>query len=94
MIFLPLYHMLPASMFLDLKYPGYACYVMVMYLACDLFLERHLTTLDSTFFLKIDARNQGNSGRLKCICTASLTQRCIHKPNLRFLCQIIEDLCS
>ena len=54
--------MLPASMFLDLKYPGYACYVMVMYLACGAFLERHLTTLDRTFFFKkTDARNQGNS---------------------------------
>ena len=26
---------------------------MVMYLACDTFMENHLTTLDSTFFLKL-----------------------------------------
>ena len=37
---------------------------MVMYLACDTFIERHLATLDSTFFLKTDAREQGQSGRL------------------------------
>ena len=56
--------MLPASMLLDLKHQAYAWYVMVMYLACDTFMERHLTTQDSTFFLKTDAINQGQSGRL------------------------------
>ena len=44
--------MLPANMFLDLKHPAYAWYVMVMYLACDTFMERYLTTLDSTFLKK------------------------------------------
>ena len=39
-------------------------YVMVMYLACDTFMENHLTTLDSTFFLKLMPENQGHSGRL------------------------------
>ena len=57
--------MLPASMLLDLlKAPTYAWYVMVMYLACDTFMENHLTTLDSTFFLKPMPENQGHSGRL------------------------------
>ena len=37
---------------------------MVMYLACDTFMENHLTTLDSTFFLKLMPENQGHSGRL------------------------------
>ena len=37
---------------------------MVMYLACDTFMENHLTTLDSTFFLKLMPENQGNSGLL------------------------------
>ena len=37
---------------------------MVMYLACDKFMENHLTTLDSTFFLKLMLENQGHSGRL------------------------------
>ena len=37
---------------------------MVMYLACDTFVENHLTTLDSTFFLKLMQENQRLSGRL------------------------------
>ena len=37
---------------------------MVMYLACDTFMENHLTTLDSTIFLKLMPENQGHSGRL------------------------------
>ena len=37
---------------------------MVMYLACDTFMENHLTTLDSSFFLKLMPENQGHSGRL------------------------------
>ena len=37
---------------------------MVMYLACDIFMENHLTTLDSTFFLKLMPENQGHSGPL------------------------------
>ena len=37
---------------------------MVMYLACDTFMENHLTTLDSTFSLKLMPKNQGHSGRL------------------------------
>ena len=36
-----------------------AWYVMVMYLACETFMENHLTTLDSTFFLKLVPENQG-----------------------------------
>ena len=41
--------MLSASMLLDLKHPAYAWYAMIMYLAWDTYMERHLTTLDSTF---------------------------------------------
>ena len=37
---------------------------MVIYLAWDTFMENHLTTLDSTFFLKLMTVNQGHSGRL------------------------------
>ena len=37
---------------------------MVMYLACDTFIENHSTTLDSVFFLKLMPENQGHSGRL------------------------------
>ena len=37
---------------------------MVMHLACNTFIENHLTTLDSTFFLKLMPENQGHSGRL------------------------------
>ena len=45
--------MLPASMLFDFKHPAYALNVMVMYLACDTFMERYLTTLDSLFFFKL-----------------------------------------
>ena len=44
--------MFSVSMLLDLKHPAYAWYVMVMDLACDTFMERHLTTLDNSFFKK------------------------------------------
>ena len=37
---------------------------MVMYLACNTFMENQLTTLDSTFFLKQMPENQGHSDRL------------------------------
>ena len=57
--------MLPARMLLDLlKAPGLCMYVMVMYLACDTFIENHLTTLDSTCFLKLMQENPGHNGRL------------------------------
>ena len=36
---------------------------MVKYQACDTFMENHLTTLDSTFVLKLMPENQGHSGR-------------------------------
>ena len=41
---------------------------MAMYLARDTFMENHLTTLDSTFFLKLMPENQGHSGRLTVYC--------------------------
>ena len=53
-------HASSERMLLDL---AYAWYVMVMYLACDTFMENHLTTLDCTFFLKLMPENQGHSGR-------------------------------
>ena len=37
---------------------------MVMYLVCEIFMEDHLTTLDSTFFLKLMPENQDHSIRL------------------------------
>ena len=48
---------------------------MVMYLACDTFMENHLTTLDSTFFLKTDARKSRSQWSLNCICTDSVTPK-------------------
>ena len=53
--------MLYVRMLLD---RAYAWYVMVMYLTWDTFMENHLTTLDSIFFLKLMPENQGHSGRL------------------------------
>ena len=58
--------MLPARMLLDLlKATGLCmvCYGNVI-LACNTFMENHLTTLDSIFFLKLMPENQGHSGRL------------------------------
>ena len=62
---------------------------MVKYLACDTLMERYLTTLDSPFFLKL-------MPEIKVTVATKLymTPRCVHKPNLGFLCQIILDLCS
>ena len=48
---------------------------MVMYLACDTFMENHLTTQDSTFFLKIDARKSRSQWSLNCKCTDSVTPK-------------------
>ena len=49
---------------------------MVMYLACDTFMENHLTTLDSTLiFLKTDARKSRSQWSLNCICTDSVTHK-------------------
>ena len=63
--------MLPARILLDQTptrlgehFIAYAWYVMVMYLACDTFMENHLKTLDSTFCLKLMPENQGDSCRL------------------------------
>ena len=42
--------------------------------------EKHLTTLESTFFLKTDARKARSQWSLNCICTDSMTPRCVHKP--------------
>ena len=61
---------------------------MVMYLACGTFMENHLTTLDSTFFIKLMPENQDN-----CICTDSVTPRCVHKSNLGFLgCMLVDTI--
>ena len=57
--------MLPARMLLDLlKAPSLCmvCYGNVS--SMRTFRENHLTTLDSTFFLKPMQENQGHSGRL------------------------------
>ena len=37
---------------------------MLMYLARDTFMENYLTTLDSTFSLKLMPENKDHSGRL------------------------------
>ena len=55
--------MLQARMLLDLLKALSLC--MVCYgNVCDTFMENHLTTLDSIFFLKLMPENQGHSGRL------------------------------
>ena len=57
--------MLPARILLDLlKAPSLCmlCYGNVS--SIDTFIENHLTTLDSTFFLKLMPENQGHSGPL------------------------------
>ena len=57
--------MLPARMLLDLlKVPDLCmvCYGNVF--SMRTFMENHLTTLDSTFFLKLMLENQDHSGRL------------------------------
>ena len=57
--------MLPARMMLDLlKTPGLCmvCYGNVS--SMRHIYGKHLTTLDSTFFLKLMPENQGHSGRL------------------------------
>ena len=57
--------MLQARMLLDLlKAPGLCmvCYGNVS--SINTFMENHLTTLDSTFFLKLMPENQDHSGRL------------------------------
>ena len=64
--------MLHARMLLD---RAYAWYVMIMYLACDTFMENHLTTLDSIFFLKTDARKSRSQWSLNCIYTDSVTPK-------------------
>ena len=65
---------------------------MVMYLACDTFMENHLTTLDSTFFLKLMPENQGHSGHLT-VYVDSVTPRCVHKSNLGFLeCMLVDTI--
>ena len=57
--------MLPASMLLDLlKAPGLCMVCYGLYLACDTFMENHLTTLNSTFFLKLMPEKQGHNGHL------------------------------
>ena len=58
---------------------------MVMYLACDTFIENHLTTIDSTFFLKLMPEKSRSQWSLNCICTDSVIPRCVHKSNLGFL---------
>ena len=57
--------MLPARMLLDLlKAPGLCMVCYGIYLAYDTFKENHMTTLDSTIFLKLMPENQGHSGHL------------------------------
>ena len=67
--------MLPASMLRDLKHPAYARYAMLMYLACDTFMERYLTTLDSPFFLKLMLE-------IKFAVAAKLYMCSLHDPNM------------
>ena len=61
---------------------------MVMYLACDTFMENHLTTLDKT-----NARKSRSQWSLNCIYTDSVTPRCVRKSNLGFLgCMLVDTI--
>ena len=71
--------MLPARMLLDLlKAPSLCMVCYGMYLVCDTFMENHLTTLDSTFFLKLMQENQGHSGRLTVYVRLCDPKMCLH----------------
>ena len=48
---------------------------MVKYLTCDTFMENHLTTLDSTFFLKLMPEKSRSQWSLNCICIDSMTPK-------------------
>ena len=78
--------MLPARMLLDLlKAPGL---YMVFYGNVSSMQHIYGKSFDNTrqhIFLKTDARKSRTQWSLDCICTDSVTPRCVHKPNLGFL---------
>ena len=78
--------MLPASMLLDfLKAPGLC---MVCYGNVSSMRHIYGKSFDNTrqhICLKTDARKSRSQWSPNCICTDSVTPRCVHKPNLGFL---------
>ena len=78
--------MLPARMLLDLlKALGLS---MVCYGNVSSMRNIYGKSFDNTrqhIFLKTDARKSRSQWSLKCICTDSVTPRCVDKPNLGFL---------
>ena len=78
--------MLSARMLLDLlKAP---VLFMVCYGNVSSMRNIYRKSFDNTrqhIFLKTDARKSRSQWSLICICTDSVTPRCVHKPNLGFL---------
>ena len=78
--------MLPVSMLLDLLKASGLC--MVCYGNVSSMRHIYGKSFDYTrqhIFLKTDARKSRSQWSLNCICTDSVTSRCVHKPNLGFL---------
>ena len=78
--------MLPASMLLGLlKATGLymLCYGNVS--SMRLTYGKSFDTTRQHIFLKTDARKSRSQWSLNCICTNSVTPRCVHEPNLGFL---------
>ena len=78
--------MLPASMLLDLLKATGLC--MVCYGNVSSMQHIYVKSFYNTrqhIFLKTNARKSRSQWSLNCICTDSMTQGCVHKPNLGFL---------
>ena len=77
---------LPASMLLDLlKVP---CLCMVCYGNVSSMRHIYRKSFDNTrqhIFLKTDVRKSRSQWSLNCICTDSVTPRCVHKPKFGLL---------
>ena len=70
--------MLPASMLLDLlKAPGLC---MVCYINVSSIFGKSFENTRQHIFRKTDARKSRSQWSLNCICTDSVTPRCVHKP--------------
>ena len=73
--------MLPTRMLLDLlKAPGLCivCYGNVS--SMPYIYGKSFDNTRQHIFLKTDARKSRSQWSLNCICTDSLTRRCVHKP--------------
>ena len=85
--------MLPASMLLDLlKAPGFCmvCYGNVS--SKRIIYGKSFDNIRQHIFLKTDARKSRSQWSLNCICTYSVTPRCVHKPRIYARDTIFLDL--